>query len=488
MPVLSFGEFRPDVSDYRGAHTRTVLNVVPQGDGYAPIPSLVSFTGAMPAACRGYFFARKADGSVQVFAGTSDRLYTLSNTDNSWSDISKSGSAYSALSATAQWQFAQFNNFVFAVQQNVAPQVYDLTSSSEFADLGGSPPQAACIAVINRFLVLGGLASPNVYRVQWSDLNDTTEWTSGVGQSDFQDLADGGIVRGIVGGEAGVIFQDSSIRRMIYAPGSPYVFGIDRISLVDGLLSTYSLIMAGDRVFFVSPQGFKMLVPGGYPQPIGKERVDRTFFSELDTGNLQLLVGSADPSKTRVFWAYKSINGQNGLFDSVLIYDWQLDKWSKMAVSGEYIASLAKPGISLESVDDAYGNDLDTLTIPSLDTISTASLAQISLIGPAHKLGFLTGANMEATLETPEQGQDTRRIFVRGFRPVTDAGTVYGSVTYRETAQGTSATSSEALINSIGVCPQRVSTRYARAKLRIPSQDWTYAAGIEPDVVSVGAR
>ncbi len=488
MTVLPFGPYRPDVSDYRGEHTRTVLNVVPHGDGYAPIPSFVSFTGALNAACRGYFFAREADGSVLVFAGTSDRLYTLSNTDNSWTDVSKSGSAYSALSATAQWQFAQFNNFVFAVQQNVPPQVYDLTSSTAFADLGGSPPQASCVAVVNRFLVLGGIASPNVYRVQWSGLNDTTQWTSGVGQSDFQDLADGGIVRGIVGGEAGVIFQDSSIRRMIYAPGSPYVFGIDRISLVDGLLSTYSLVMAGDRVFFVSPQGFKMLVPGGYPQPIGKERVDRTFFDDLDTGNLQLLVGSADPLKTRVFWAYKSVNGQNGLFDSVLIYDWQLDKWSKMEVSGEYIASIARPGISLEAVDSAYGSNIDTLTIPSLDTISTASLAQISLIGPAHKLGFLSGDNMEATLETPEQGQDTKRIFVRGIRPVTDAATVYGSVTTRETAQATASTSSESLINSIGICPQRISTRYARAKLRIPSQAWTYAAGVEPDVVSVGSR
>ena len=56
------------------------------------------------------------------------------------------------------------------------PQVFDLTSSSAFADLGGSPPQARYIAMVGRFVVLSGLLS-TPYRIQWSGLNATTTWT-----------------------------------------------------------------------------------------------------------------------------------------------------------------------------------------------------------------------------------------------------------------------------------------------------------------------
>src|ERR1044071_1126509 len=283
MPILPFGEFKPDVSDYRGQTNQTILNVVPQGDGYGPFKALNAATEALPAPCRGYFFARKADGTVAVFAGTATKLYLLDNTDLTWADASDSGGTYSTLASNAQWQFAQFNNLVVAVHVNEAPQVFDLTSDTEFSDLAGSPPQAAYVSVVNRFLVLSGLASPNVTRVQWSDLNDITNWSSG--QADSQDLPDGGTVRGVAGGEFGVIFQDAAIRRMTFSPGSPYVFGIDRISEDDGLFGPYSLISAGDRAFFCSPQGFKMLLPGANPVPIGKERVDATFFPEFDAAN-----------------------------------------------------------------------------------------------------------------------------------------------------------------------------------------------------------
>lgn len=566
--MIPFGEYRPDVSDHKGQHTASLSNVVPRGDGYGPVPQFSNYSAALLAACRGMFFARQADGSVVIFAGTSDRLFKLDNSTQTWVPVSKvaavtsisnaspavvsytshpfvandpvvfstsgslptgltagtvyyvsatglaanefsvsltaggarintssSGSGthsvtntYTALSTTAQWQFRQFNKYVFAVQANIAPQVYDLTSSSAFADLGGSPPQAAYISIVNRFVVLTGIASPNVYRVQWSGLNATTTWTSGTSQSDSQDLTDGGIVRGIAGGESGVIFQDGMIRRMVYAPGSPYIFGIELISSDDGLLAPYSIISAQDRHFWISPQGFKMLVPGGYPQPIGKERVDRTFFAEVDLGSPQLIIGANDPRTTRVYWAYKTQAGTTGQFDKILCYDWALDKWTPIASTGEFLVSLALPGLTLEGVDTAYGDDIDDLDIGSLDDIATSAYSRLAGASATHRVGFFSGGNLEATLKTAEQGGD-RRVFVRGFRPVTDASTVYGSVEYRETERASSSTSAETAVNAIGVCPQRVSTRFARGVVRIPAgEDWNYASGIEPDFVVEGGR
>src|SRR6202040_4174894 len=89
MPVVPFGEWRPDVNDYEGAHTVDVLNVVPRGDGYGPFQNLLAYTTALPSACRGFFYARKSDGTIAVFAATSTDLYMLNNTDFTWKPVSK---------------------------------------------------------------------------------------------------------------------------------------------------------------------------------------------------------------------------------------------------------------------------------------------------------------------------------------------------------------------------------------------------------------
>ncbi len=489
MAIISFGEYRPDVTDYESTNTKNILNVLARGDGYGPFQDFASFTGALPAACRGGFYARKNDGTVSVFAGTSNKLYNLDNTAGTWTDVSLGTSTYGTLASSANWQFAQFNNYVIATQANDNVQYFDLTASSTFGALSSSAPRAAYVSIVNRFVMLSGLPSPNVYRVQWSGLDNIFVWTSGVSQSDFQDLADGGIVRGVAGGEQGIIFQDAAIRRMTFSPGSPYIFGIERIATDNGLFAPYSLIRASDRLFYLSPQGFQMLLPGGYPIPIGKERVDHTFFADVDTNSIQLIMGACDPTHTRVFWAYKSLQGATGVFDKILSYDYVLERWTPISQMGEFIMSLARPGLTLEGLDSAFGTNIDTISLASMDDISIGSFATLSGVDSSHKLGFFTGDNKEATLETAEHGGDGRRIFVRGYRPVTDAATIYGSVSNRETLQSTAGYSAETLINSIGTIDARVSTRYARGKMRIPAAtDWTFASGAEPDVTLEGGK
>jgi hypothetical protein len=39
MPPLTFGEWRPDISDYEASTTQNVLNVLPRGDDSRPLPS-----------------------------------------------------------------------------------------------------------------------------------------------------------------------------------------------------------------------------------------------------------------------------------------------------------------------------------------------------------------------------------------------------------------------------------------------------------------
>jgi hypothetical protein len=91
-------------------------------------------------------------------------------------------------------------------------------------------------------------------------------------------------------------------------------------------------------------------------------------------------------------------------------------------------------------------------------------------------------------METSEQGTDGRRVFLSGFRPVTDAPSVYGSASYRELVSNTPTSLPEIAMNArTGRCDLRRSTRYTRMKARIPaSTAWTFAAGIEPDIRQEG--
>lgn len=586
MPVVPFSEYKPDLSDYEASSERDVLNVVPRGDGYGPFPSLAALSLSLGQQCRGAFAGYKPDGSVVIFAGTATDLFQLNNTTFAWSNVSLGGTPYSPIASTDIWQFVQFNNLVFAVNANVLPQCFDVTSSTAFANVAGSPPQARYIVVVGRFIVLGGLLS-NPGRVQWSgldDVNGANSWTPGINSSDFQDLPDGGFVRGIAGGEnSGVILQDTIIRSMVYLAGSPIIFQIEELAGGMGIYGPYSLIeaqtAAGISVFFYSLKGFQRIDPGSPPQPIGRERVDRTFFADLDATNPQLFQAMVDPRSTRIIWVYKSVNGALNQWDKGLVYDAVLDKFTPLQFSGELLFQMARPGITLEGLDpiapgaqavlgtanngsgvvrvdvastaaynatnypmgiylslssvggtteangnfwvnvidathfDLYtnsglttgvpfvhawtsgglvGGDMDLMT-QALDSFSTVILPELAAFDPTHSAAMFNATTpMEATLETAEQGTDGNRIKLKkGFRPITDAPSVFGSASRRETQQLPVNAGAESLINPItGVCNMLLDTRYSRFKVRIPAgTNWTFVNGVEPlDLAATGKR
>lgn len=352
MPILPFLEYRPDVSDHNQPYTQVLANVLPRADGYGPFNSIEEFTDALPADCRGYFVARLSSGAVEIFAGTQTKLYQLNKTTLAWGDVSQGSGTYAALDNDAHWSFAQFNNVVIATQNNDDVQKFDMSSDSEFADLGGSPPRAGWVAVINRFAVLGDLAS-NPFRVQWSGLNAITTWTSGVNNSDYQDLPDGGRLRAIgeASADVGLLFQVNAIRRMIFSPGSEIVFDIDRLATDRGIRAPWSLTMVNGVAYFLASRGFVSIDASGALTPIGEERTDRTFNAAHDPAELQLVIGASDPEKSLVMWTYKSLIGTDGRFDSALLYHTVLQRWSPITVSGEFIASISRPGITLEAID-----------------------------------------------------------------------------------------------------------------------------------------
>lgn len=349
--LLAFGEYRPDLSDLDGSHTKNILNVLPQGDGYGPVQALAALTAALSERVRGYFYARDDDGTITVFAGTSTKLWMLSNTDYTWSDVSRaSPGTYTALSSDAQWSFAQFGLIVLATQANDNVQSFTLGSSSVFDDLSGSPPDAAYVAVVSQFVVLSGLTA-NPFRIQWSAIGSATGWTAGTNQSDYQDLPDGGTVRHVDGGDLATIFQDQAIRRMTYAPGSAVIFQIDRIAKDIGLLHPLAIASGGSKIFFLSTRGFMMTDASGGLAPIGAEKVDRTFLSAYDSGAPQFTLAAVDPRAHVVMFTYRRLGESGDYFTNALAYNWLLERWSPISLRGEYITTLARPGLTIEGLD-----------------------------------------------------------------------------------------------------------------------------------------
>lgn len=457
--------------------------------GYAIGDSIVlSTSGTLPTGLTAgtVYYIITAGFTVNAFEVALTPGGTAINTSGAGSGTHSATGIYSSLSVTAQWQFAQFGNLVFATQANAVLQVLDLSSATVFSDCAGSPPQAAYISVVGRFLVLSGLLS-NPFRVQWSGLNNTIIWTTGGANSaDAQDFPDGGIVRGVAGGESGIIFQDQAIRRMSFVPGSPIIFQIDRITQDKGLYAPYSIIRAGDTIYFYAGQGFHKIVPGGAPEQIGREKVDRTFLADLDKGNLQLFMGVADPRSTRIYWAYKSVSGSVGLYDKLLGYDTLLDRFFPITASGEFLVGISQSGLTLENLD-SISSSIDALTL-SLDSYATAVQPDLAQFNSSHVLGFFNGTSLEATLESAEQGDDEKRMTVRGFRVITDAGTHYGSLTYRDMQNANPVIGTEVLVSArTGRIDMMRDTRFARFKTRIPAATtWTFVAGVIPDIAGGG--
>jgi len=203
---LDMAEWMPDRPGVVGALTEAT-NVYPVASGYAPFPSAVVLSNAASEpllTC----FAGKSSGSVTLFAGGASALFKYDSADLDLDDVSQSG-GYTANS----WDFTQFGSVVIAANGSDILQGWTLGTSTEFADLDASAPNAKFVTVVRDFVVAANAPSdPN--KVYWSDINDETDWTPGAAsQSDIQVIADGGDIVGLTGGEIGIVLLERSIVR-----------------------------------------------------------------------------------------------------------------------------------------------------------------------------------------------------------------------------------------------------------------------------------
>lgn len=474
---IVLGEWMPDQPGIAGALTEA-KNVIPMGIGYGPFTSEVDLSASASQNLL-TAFAGQFSGATVLFAAGATKLYKFDSVDASLDDVSKlSGGSPINYTSTTMWDFTQFGNVVIAANGKDKLQSWTTGTSGNFIDLAAAAPTASYVTVVRDFVVAARDATyPN--RVYWSDINDETNWTPGTtSQSDTQDIADGGDIQGLTGGEFGLIFLERAISRMTYI-GSPLFFQFDTISRNLGCYEPRSIVQYGQMAYFLSDDGF-YACDGQNVIPIGTEKVDRFFFRDANPNEFDRMSAAIDPINSLVIWSYQNTFSQQ----SLLIYNWQTKKWSRAITSAQYISTAASASISLEGLD-AYG------TMDSLETSLDSRLwsgGKVLLVGVnGAKIITYTGAPMEGDIQTGDFEGGPQSI-VKLARPQVDNGSASVAAFSRmrldtEVIFGTPVAATDenrVSLRSLG--------RYHRLKI-VPSGDqWKHMVAIDVEVTPVGAR
>jgi hypothetical protein len=406
------------------------------------------------------------DGNYAITAVTTDTFsYDLTNPNIT--SVAATGTVYlgiasvsatgtivaGAYTGTDRWQFMQFGNLAIATNGASKLQSYNVGSSAYFGDLSTSAPIAEYITAVRDFVVCANI-SGGTYpsRVQWSGINDATVWTAtATSQSDFQDIPDGGNITGITGGEFGLVLLEKAVVRMSYI-GSPLFFQFDTISRNIGCIEGGSVTQYGGITYFLSDDGFYSC-NGQTLIGIGSEKVDRYFFQNANIGDIDSISTSVDPERNLIMWNYTNISGSR----SLLIYNFETQKWSEADTDVDYLSTLATSGTSLDAIDASYNINAGSFvagksyTIRSLGTkTGTYSRTGTTVTVTITAHGFSTGnvLAIDFTSGTALDGNYTITVTNANTFTLTTAasGSTSGNV-----EASTSFTNIGAIANTIGV-------------------------------------
>ena len=471
---VDFTEWLPDQPGVVGALTNA-RNVFPKAVGYGPFPEEEDYSASASENLNSVFAGKDNSGAIKIYAGGSTKLFLLDASDLSLDDVS--GTTYSAGS---DWKFIQFGSFVIAGNDANKLQYADLSTTTVFSDLAASAPTAKLLTAVRDFVVVGNTSTAN-NEVRWSGINNPTgTWGSvAVTQADFQVIPDGGEIRGLTGGEFGLVLLERSIVRMSYV-GSPLIFQFDNISRNLGCYESNSVVQWQGITYFLADDGFYSC-NGQQVEAIGAEKVNRYFWDTAVEDRLSEMSTAIDPFRNLVIWGYQSTD----LTYRLMIYHIVTKKWSFAETGVSRIANLFTPAFTLEQLDN-FSASLDALQV-SLD--SRQWLGGKFLFGgtSADKIITFSGPNKTARITTADLETGGNKSMVTLAKPIIDGGSASVAVASRQNlSEGVTfgtATAADSE-NRVGL---RSLGRYHRLRV-IPSGNWQTAIGTEIEIQPAGMR
>lgn len=469
---IPYGEWLPDLPDYKNPGCTVAKNVIPSGVGYQPFLSQVVYSNALTARCQGAFSTKDSDGNTVNFAGDASKLYRM--TGAAYANVSKVGGYTTG--ADEMWAWTRFNNRLLATNFTDAIQTFTVNSSSNFADLSAGAPMARYITKVGSFVVVGntfdGVDGNVPNRVRWPGIDDPTAWTvSATTQADYQDLdVSKGWIRGVVGGEYGVIFQERAITRMEYV-GSPIVFQFREVESGKGTQIPGSIVKVGSLIFYIGNDGFYVF-DGDKSISIGANKVDKTFFDEVDTSYFSRITATAHPDKQIVAWAMPVSGNTSGRSNRLYLYNYSPNAQTRWAIVDgidiEFFYTSISEGYTLDALD-AISASLDALLFSLDSRVWTGENYILSGFNSDHKQINFTGSAMNAVLETAEiQVFPGKFTYIRCVRPLVDgSGTVTTQMGTRNLQSESVTYGSAIALNSFGESEVDSDARYHRIRTNI---------------------
>ena len=494
------------------------------------------------------------DASNNTFDGT----YVITNTPTSTTftyakvnaDIASAVATGTVIavgySTIDKWNFIQFGNTILSANNENKIQSFTLGTSSYFGDVSPNAPVAKYITAVRDFVVSANIGTGTYpSRVQWSDINDETDWISGAtSQSDYQDLPDGGNIQNITGGEFGLVLLERAIVRMSYS-GSPFFFQFDTIARGIGCIEGNSVTQYANITYFLGDDGFYSC-DGSTITPIGTQKVDKWFYSNANPALFAKMSASVDPVRKIVVWNFINIFGGN----SLLIYNWQINKWSYAETDVDYIANTASAGTTLEGLDSNYNVTAGSFVVGKSYTITAVGSTNFVTIGAAEsKIGVkftatgigsgtgtavdleasraagramdntdgsvnltssldsglwaggkllfagvrddkiitFTGANATAQIETGDIGSESTSV-VTLARPIVDNGSASVAIASRMLLNETPELGDYTPASSENRVSLRSSGKYHRLSVIPTGDQWSNAIAIDLDITQQGTR
>jgi hypothetical protein len=383
------------------------------------------------------------------------------------------------------WQFEVFGTNLYATHLNDALQVLDMDSGTTFGDAAGSPPQAKFIRTIGDFLFLAHLkVGGDTFPRRWhhSQIDDPEDWviTGDPGDSDRQEIPDGGDITGIIPMPGGArVIQESAKRGLIFTPGSAFSFQSNDIDATNGATSPYCIVPITTSLYFYRNEtGFYL---GDEHRPIGAERVDAYFLGDADRAKLDEVQGISDPASKMVWLRYTDQSGTN----KMLGYNWQIDRWMPSDVQAELLVSAVTTGKVIDDITDI----VDTMDMPVDSTEFQGGVKTFGAFTSSNELSTFSGAGAAAVVETatteltPDTGSFVTGAKLKGN--VSDYTMQVGKATLADDTLSWSAPSTRS--SRTGMVPFRSDGKFHRFRVNAAAGGtWTHLHGISAVFIPSG--
>lgn len=391
-PNIPLIAWEPDGDPTRPGTIVDVENMVPTRRGYAPESGFAaSSTYALSITTEPH--------SAQTVGITPYVAYgsTISGfVSGAWTDLSRSGTAYSAPSISNPWRFAQFTDatnttVTLAAQFQNGLQAREYGTADLFADVP-SAPWADTIAVQRGFVLLGAYTYGGAGYADngWicSALEDHTDWTNDIATQSASGrltATPGAIVRLLAFRDYVIAFKRYSMYRGQYVGAADNTWAWPVISHSVGLASHDAVVEVDGVLYWMAMDGFYRWA-GGTVERIQSAPWEwlveqATFGTGFDTGAQCVY----DPAQRTIRWV---LNLATAGVRIALIYHPESNRWGRADATG-VIRTFTLPGASTRR--QPQGDSLFYEVCPAYMVQSGANYVLSTMTAAPTDSSFTTG-------------------------------------------------------------------------------------------------